>query len=98
MTAPIITIELDGDSDCFRLLATSHGVTNPCGPRLFRGGEPPQIHFLHTDEEDAIRDCKLLQEYVTLAWSGKAPKAKGREEKEEKELHELDTSGAVWNL
>lgn len=94
MLAPAISVELD--SDCFRLLATSHGVTNPAGPRLFRGGELPEIHFLHTDEQDAIRDAALLQRYCDLAWFGKAPKGKGREEKEQPVLTKFDFANAVW--
>lgn len=97
MLAPVISVELDGDCDCFRLMATSHGTCEPCGPRLFRGGELPAIDFIHIDEMDALRDAEMLQRYCDLAWSGKAPKGKGRKEKEEIKLTPLDFRNAVWN-
>lgn len=97
MNAPIITAEFSGDMDLWQLVATSHGTTEPCGPRLFRGGELPDVQFTHVDQAGAIRDCALLQRYCDLAWSGKAPKAKGREEKvEEPALTKFDFANAVW--
>ena len=95
---PKISIEYDMDREEFRLMATSYSVTNPAGPRLFRGGELPDVAFTHINEAEALRDCALLQTYVTLAWAGKAPRAKGREEAEEKKLTKFDFSNAVWTL
>lgn len=97
MTAPTITIEFIGESDLWQLMATSFTVTNPAGPRLFRGGELPQVQWLHEDESTALADAAKLQAYVTAAWAGKAPKAKGREEKEVRPVTLLDFSNAVWN-
>lgn len=95
---PIITVSEDIDTGEFTLMATSHGRTNPAGPRLFRGGELPDIQFTHFDADNAERDRAALQAYVTAAWAGKAPKAKGREEKEAaKPLTKLDFTNAVWN-
>jgi hypothetical protein len=96
MLAPVITAEYNGDSDCWELLATSHGVTNPAGPRLFRGGKLPAVAWLHVDEDSARADAAALQRYVDLAWQGKAPKGKGREEKDEVKLTKFDFANAVW--
>lgn len=99
MTAPTITIIQDFETDLFHLMATSFSVTNPAGPRLFRGGSLPLIQFTHVDQASAERDCALLQNYVTLAWAGKAPKAKGREEKSEApKLSVFDIKNAVWSI
>ncbi len=98
MTAPHITTEYDCDTECFRLMATSHQRTEPAGPRLYRGGDFPVIQFAHEDKDAADRDCAALQEYVTLAWAGKAPKAKGREEAEEKKMTKWDFANAVWMI
>lgn len=96
MNAPTITIIQDFETDLFHLMATSYSTTEPCGPRLFRGGELPAIQFVHADEMEALRDAEMLQRYCDLAWQGKAPKAKGREEKEET-VPVADLSGAWWN-
>jgi len=97
MTAPRITIELDGDTDHWQLMATSYSVTNPAGPRLFRGGELPDVQFTHADESTALADAAKLQRYCDLAFAGKAPRANGREEKEEVKLTKRDFANAVWN-
>lgn len=97
MKIPLITIELNGDTDCWELMATSYLRSEPAGPRLFRGGDLPDIQFSHVDQTDAERDRAALQRYVDLAWSGKAPKAKGREEAEEVPAKTADLSGAWWN-
>ncbi len=97
MTAPKISVEFDGDLDCFRLMAFSYSSVEPAGPRLFRGGLFPSIAFTHETKEGADRDCELLQTYVTLAWQGKAPKAKGKEEQETApKLSVWDLKNAVW--
>lgn len=96
MTTPLITIEQDFETDLFQLMATSYTRCEPAGPRLFRGGSLPVIQFTHVDQASAERDCALLQTYVTAAWAGKAPKAKGREEKEVV-VPVADLSGAWWN-
>lgn len=98
MNAPIITIDYDMDCEIYTLVATSHGTTEPAGPRLFRGGKLPDVQFTHVDQASAERDCALLQRYCDLAWQGKAPKAKGREEKEEVKLTKFDFANAVWTL
>lgn len=82
MTAPTITADFDGDCGSYRLYATSYSKVEPAGERLFRGGDLPDIQFLHEDEATAIKDAAILQAYLNAAYSGKAPKARGREEKE----------------
>lgn len=96
MKAPTITTEFDGDCDLWRLMVTSFTRCEPAGPRLFRGGDLPDVQWLHEDEESALDDAAKLQAYVTLAWAGKAPKAKGKEEKAEVETVAPDLSGAWW--
>lgn len=98
MNAPIISIEFDGDADCFRLMATSFLRREPAGPRLFRGGELPNVSWLHVDEDSARADAAKLQAYVTAAWQGKAPKAKGKEEQEQPKLTVWDLKNAVWAI
>ncbi len=94
MNTPIITISEDLDSGEFTLLATSYLRTEPCGPRLFRGGDLPDVAFVHADAQSAERDRAALQRYVDLAWSGRAPRKKGAEEAEEKPAPEIHD--AVW--
>jgi len=96
MNTPTITVELDWDADCWRLMATSYLKTEPAGPRLFRGGDFPAISFTHASEAEAKTDAAILQRYLDLAWSGKAPKAKGREEAEQPKMTVWDLKNAVW--
>jgi len=95
---PVVTVELDWDTDCWRLMATSYLKTEPAGPRLFRGGDFPAISFTHASEAEAKTDAAILQQYLDLAWSGKAPKAKGREEAEQVTATKHDFANAVWSL
>ena len=90
---PQISVSEDFDTGLFTLMATSFLRTEPAGERLFRGGDLPAIKFIHADESEANRDRDLLQAYIDAAWSGKAPKSRGREEKEEVEP---DLTGAWW--
>ncbi len=97
MKTPIISIEYDMDTETYQLMATSYSVTNPAGPRLFRGGDLPDVQWTHSNEAEALRDCALLQTYVTLAWAGKAPRAKGKEEQDAApKLSVWDLKNAVW--
>ncbi len=98
MKIPVITVCEDFESGMYVLYATSFLRTEPCGTRLFRGGELPDVAFTHSNEAEALKDCAALQTYVTLAWAGKAPRAKGREEAEEVKLTKFDFSNAVWTL
>lgn len=94
---PAISIDYDWEGDTYTLVATSFLRTEPAGPRLYRGGDFPAIAFVHDNKAGAEQDAALLQTYCTLAWAGKAPKAKGREEKEEVKLTKWDFANAVWN-
>lgn len=93
---PVITVEENMETGEFTLMATSYSTTEPAGPRLFRGGDLPDIQFAHFDADNAEHDRALLQRYCDLAWAGKAPKAKGREEKEAEAAAPVDLSGAWW--
>jgi len=98
MTAPTVTAVFDFDTERYVLMATSHGVCNPAGPRLFRGGDLPNVQFSHVDQTEAERDRDALQTYINLVWSGKAPRSKGREEAEQPALTKADFANAVWTL
>src|SRR3954463_13647225 len=93
---PRISVQFSDAYDCYQLVATSYSVTSPAGPRLFRGGDFPEIEFLHVDESEALKDAAKLQVYIDLAWAGKAPRAKGREEAEQPKLTVWDLKNAVW--
>lgn len=98
MNSPVITTSFDLSSDSYRLMATSFLKTEPAGDRLFRGGEYPAVSYVHDDADTAELDRAKLQSYCDLAWQGKAPKARGKEEKVEKVEKVVDTAMAVWNL
>ncbi len=67
MTAPRITTEYDCDTECFRLMATSHQRTEPAGPRLYRGGDFPLIQFAHEDK-DAAKGREEAEEKKMTKW------------------------------
>lgn len=48
----------------FRLWVRSAAGESPAGTRLCKGGSVPAVSFVHGDEQSAIRDAQLLQEYV----------------------------------
>ena len=96
---PVISVEYSMDSDEYTLVATSYSVTNPAGPRLFRGGELPDVQWCHSNEAEANRDRDLLQRYLNDVHSGKSRKAKrGAEEAVIETEMSVDTTNAIWNL
>lgn len=78
MTAdlPQITITLDESTDLYILMARSYGMTSPAGPRLFRGGDVPNIEFRHQSQDAAEDAAGKLRTYLDSAWDKKAPKEK----------------------
>lgn len=90
---PIISILQDYETEQWHLHATSYSVTEPAGPRLFRGGGLPDVKFCHDSEASAKKDAAKLQDYINAAWAGKAPKVRGVEEKTKRTF---DITNAVW--
>lgn len=92
---PTISVSEDLETSAFVLMATSYSKTEPAGPRLFRGGEIPDIAFVHATEAEANRDAALLQDYLNNL--GKQRKGKRGAEEEVVAATEVDLSGAWWN-
>lgn len=68
-----ITLTQDFDTDQWVLLVTSHGRTNPAGPRLFRGAPWPDVQFQHATKEVAQKDADTLQAYLDACAARKKP-------------------------
>lgn len=61
----IIFTTYDPESDCYRLMVSSPGVsTAPAGPRLFRDTPYPEIKFEHPTREEAEIDAAKLRAYL----------------------------------
>lgn len=69
---PNISVAEELDTGEFILLATSYGMTEVAGPRLFKAPPHPDIKFRHTDERAANHDADLLQQYIREYWPKKA--------------------------
>jgi hypothetical protein len=68
-----ITTHYDFEMDRYELLVTSHGRTNPAGPRLFRGAPWPDVQFQHATKEAAQKDADTLQAYLDACAERKKP-------------------------
>ncbi len=60
-----IKITVDFEDGVYRLMAND-GIMEPlpAGPRLYRGGDFPAVHFVHENAESAAIDAEKLSAYL----------------------------------
>lgn len=64
MSAPVISVQFDLDTEEHVLYATSHGRTEVAGPRILRAPPHPDIKWRHATQTAASHDAGLLQRYL----------------------------------
>lgn len=78
---PVISVELDIDTEEYSLMVTSYGYTATAGERLFKAPPHPEIQFKHTTRDAAQTDAVKLQKYIDEKWPKREmSKSKARKE------------------
>ena len=80
MSAPTISVTLDADTMTYVIMTTSHGRTEPCGPRIFRAPPHPDVAFSHESAEGAERDAAKIRAYLANLSPRKVSKTAARKE------------------
>ena len=80
MSAPTISVTLDADTMEHVIMVTSHGRTEPFGPRIFRAPPHPAVSTRHESPEAAEKDAAKIRAYLAALPAKKVGKTAARKQ------------------